>query len=115
MPTDATERAPRPSALDRRVLYQRWPEIEEETSHSKVQRAVDRLERAGLYDARRRRVVAPAADEFFVHALKYLHPIAGALRLGDARVRFSGGCATALVWLRDAFEKRPPKRYTRQV
>jgi len=44
--------------------------------HSKVQRAVDRLERAGLYDARRRRVIPHAADEFFLHALKYLHPIA---------------------------------------
>lgn len=44
--------------------------------HSKVQRAVDRLERAGLYDARRRQVIPHAADEFFFHALKYLHPIA---------------------------------------
>jgi len=44
--------------------------------HSKVQRGVDRLERAGLYDGRRRQVIPHAADEFFVHALKYLCPIA---------------------------------------
>lgn len=44
--------------------------------HSKVQRALARLERAGLYDARRREVVPHAADEFVLHALKYLHPIA---------------------------------------
>jgi DNA-binding transcriptional MocR family regulator len=43
--------------------------------HSKVQRAVDRLQRAGLYDARRRVVIPHAADEFLLHALKYLHPI----------------------------------------
>jgi DNA-binding transcriptional MocR family regulator len=42
--------------------------------HSKVQRAVDRLEAAGLYDAQRRRVIPHAAEEFVEHALKYLHP-----------------------------------------
>jgi DNA-binding transcriptional MocR family regulator len=43
--------------------------------HSKVQRAVDRLERAGLYDERRRTIVPHAAEEFLLHALKYLQPI----------------------------------------
>lgn len=43
--------------------------------HSKVQRALDRLQRAGLYDARRRQIVPHAADEFLLHGLKYLHPI----------------------------------------
>ncbi len=42
--------------------------------HSKVQRALGRLEEAGLYDARRRQVVSHAAEEFVVHALPYLHP-----------------------------------------
>jgi DNA-binding transcriptional MocR family regulator len=42
--------------------------------HSKVQRALGRLEEAGLYDARRRQVIAHAAEEFVVHALRYLHP-----------------------------------------
>jgi DNA-binding transcriptional MocR family regulator len=43
--------------------------------HSKVQRAIERLERAGLYDARRRAAIPHAAEEFLLHALKYLHPI----------------------------------------
>jgi DNA-binding transcriptional MocR family regulator len=43
--------------------------------HSKVQRAVDRLQRAGLYDERRRAIVPHAAEEFLLHALKYLQPI----------------------------------------
>jgi DNA-binding transcriptional MocR family regulator len=43
--------------------------------HSKVQRALDRLERAGLYDARRRRPVPAATEEFLLHALRYLHPL----------------------------------------
>jgi DNA-binding transcriptional MocR family regulator len=43
--------------------------------HSKVQRALDRLERAGLYDARRRRPVRAATEEFLFHALRYLHPL----------------------------------------
>jgi DNA-binding transcriptional MocR family regulator len=44
--------------------------------HSKVQRALGRLSEAGLYDADRRRLIDPAVEEFLVHALKYLHPIA---------------------------------------
>jgi DNA-binding transcriptional MocR family regulator len=43
--------------------------------HSKVQRSIERLERAGLYDAQRRTIIPHAADEFLLHALKYLHPI----------------------------------------
>jgi DNA-binding transcriptional MocR family regulator len=43
--------------------------------HSKVQRAVDRLRPAGLYDARRRQIVPHAADEFLLHGLKYIHPV----------------------------------------
>jgi DNA-binding transcriptional MocR family regulator len=43
--------------------------------HSKVQRALDRLQRAGLYDAHRRKIVPHAADEFLLHGLKYVHPI----------------------------------------
>jgi DNA-binding transcriptional MocR family regulator len=42
--------------------------------HSKVQRAVDRLADAGLYDPDRRQVIPHAAEEFVSHALKYLHP-----------------------------------------
>jgi DNA-binding transcriptional MocR family regulator len=43
--------------------------------HSKVQRAVDRLVDAGLYDAERRRVIPHAAEEFLEHALRYLDPV----------------------------------------
>lgn len=43
--------------------------------HPKVQRALERLARAGLYDAHRRRLVLSAVEEFLVHALKYLDPI----------------------------------------
>lgn len=43
--------------------------------HSKVQRALERLADAGIYDPLRRVVVAHAAEEFVVHALKYLDPI----------------------------------------
>jgi DNA-binding transcriptional MocR family regulator len=43
--------------------------------HSKVQRALERLERAGLYDARRRKPIRPATEEFLIHALRYLHPL----------------------------------------
>lgn len=42
--------------------------------HSKVQRALDRLAEAGLYDPTRRRVIAHAAQEFIEHGLRYLHP-----------------------------------------
>jgi DNA-binding transcriptional MocR family regulator len=42
--------------------------------HSKVQRAIDRLAEAGLYDAERRQVIPHAAEEFVQHGLKYLHP-----------------------------------------
>jgi DNA-binding transcriptional MocR family regulator len=42
--------------------------------HSKVQRGLERLADAGLYDANRRRVVPHATEEFVEHALKYLHP-----------------------------------------
>ena len=43
--------------------------------HSKVQRALARLEQAGLYDAQRRTPIPHASEEFLEHALKYLHPI----------------------------------------
>jgi DNA-binding transcriptional MocR family regulator len=43
--------------------------------HSKVQRALERLAEAGLYDARGRRLIPHAAEEFLVHALRYLDPI----------------------------------------
>ncbi len=43
--------------------------------HSKVQRAVDRLAEAGLYDHERRRVIPHAAEEFLAHALRYLDPV----------------------------------------
>lgn len=43
--------------------------------HSKVQRALERLARAGLYDERRKKLVPHASDEFLFHALKYVHPI----------------------------------------
>lgn len=42
--------------------------------HSKVQRALERLARVGLYDATRRRIVPHATEEFVVHALRFLHP-----------------------------------------
>lgn len=43
--------------------------------HSKVQRALDRLSEAGIYDADRRRLIPHAVEEFLIHALKYFHPI----------------------------------------
>lgn len=43
--------------------------------HSKVQRAIERLQRAGLYDPRPRRIVPHRAEEFLLHALKYLDPL----------------------------------------
>lgn len=43
-------------------------------SPATVHRALHRLERAGLYDRRRRRVPEAAAEEFLVHAVKYLFP-----------------------------------------
>lgn len=43
--------------------------------HSKVQRGLDRLAHAGLYDADRRQVVPAPAEEFLLHGLKYLHPL----------------------------------------
>lgn len=43
--------------------------------HSRVQRAVDRLAEAGLYDAGSRRVVPHATEEFLDHALRYLYPV----------------------------------------
>lgn len=43
--------------------------------HSKVQRGLDRLARAGLYDADRRQVVPRAAEEFVLHGLRYLDPL----------------------------------------
>jgi DNA-binding transcriptional MocR family regulator len=42
--------------------------------HSKVQRALERLTEAGLYDPDRRQVIPHAAEEFVEHALRYLHP-----------------------------------------
>ena len=42
--------------------------------HSKVQRGMERLAEAGLYDAHRRRVIPHATEEFVDHALRYLHP-----------------------------------------
>lgn len=43
--------------------------------HSKVQRALERLADAGLYDPMRRQAIPHATEEFLLHALKYLHPI----------------------------------------
>jgi DNA-binding transcriptional MocR family regulator len=43
--------------------------------HSKVQRALERLAESGLYDPRRRVVPRHAAEEFVLHALRFLHPI----------------------------------------
>lgn len=43
--------------------------------HSKIQRALDRLAVAGLYDMDRRQVIPHAAEEFIEHALKYLQPV----------------------------------------
>jgi DNA-binding transcriptional MocR family regulator len=43
--------------------------------HSKVQRALERLAEAGIYDAARRQIVPHAAEEFVVHALRYLDPV----------------------------------------
>lgn len=43
--------------------------------HSKVQRALERLERVGLYDPRRRKPVPAATEEFLIHALRYLQPL----------------------------------------
>jgi DNA-binding transcriptional MocR family regulator len=43
-------------------------------SGATVHRALHRLAEAGLYDLRRRRVPEAAAEEFLVHAVKYLFP-----------------------------------------
>lgn len=43
--------------------------------HSKVQRGLDRLAGAGIYDRERGQVVPHAAEEFLLHALKYVHPV----------------------------------------
>ena len=43
--------------------------------HSKVQRGLDRLAEAGIYDRERGQVVPHAAEEFLLHALKYMHPV----------------------------------------
>jgi len=43
--------------------------------HAKVQRGLDRLATVGIYDPTRRRVVASAAQEFVLHALRYVHPV----------------------------------------
>jgi DNA-binding transcriptional MocR family regulator len=42
--------------------------------HSKVQRALERLANAGLYDPVRRRAIDHAALEFIEHGLRYMHP-----------------------------------------
>ena len=44
-------------------------------SPATVHRALHRLANAGLYDLRRRRVPEAAAEEFLVHAVKYLFPV----------------------------------------
>ncbi len=43
-------------------------------SPATVHRALHRLANAGLYDLQRRRVPEAAAEEFLVHAVKYLFP-----------------------------------------
>lgn len=43
--------------------------------HSNVQRSLDRLAEAGIYDVTRRQLVPHAAEEFLLHALKFLRPI----------------------------------------
>lgn len=40
-----------------------------------VHRSLGRLAEAGLYDANRRRVLRGAAEEFFVHGLRYVFPV----------------------------------------
>lgn len=51
--------------------------------HSLVQRGLQRLEVAGLYDPRRRMVNQPAAEEFLLHGVRYLRPVQeGALARG---------------------------------
>lgn len=42
--------------------------------HSKVQRALDRLQAAGLYDPHHRRVIPHAAEEFLLHGMRYVYP-----------------------------------------
>jgi len=42
--------------------------------HAAVQRSLQRLDAARLYDARRRRTNVSRAEEFLVHAVKYLFP-----------------------------------------
>jgi len=43
--------------------------------HSKVQRALERLSKAGLYDESRRVVPRDAAVEFVLHALRFSFPV----------------------------------------
>jgi len=49
---------------------------ETEIPRSVVHRAIGRLGAAGLLDAKRRRVNVSQAEEFLVHAVKYLFPVA---------------------------------------
>ena len=42
--------------------------------HARVQRSLQRLNAAGLYDSARRRLNLGRAEEFLVHAVKYLFP-----------------------------------------
>jgi hypothetical protein len=76
-------------------------------SSSAVHRSVERAQGAGLYDRRRKKVIAPALLEFIVHGAKYVFP---ATWLGEARGmptawaapplshRLSGSRANPPVW-----------------
>lgn len=51
-------------------------------SPSSVHRSLDRAQKSGLYDARRKRVIAAALLEFLSHGARYIFP---AVRQGEAR------------------------------
>lgn len=64
-----------------------WP-------HASVQRSLSRLSEAGLYDKRRKRVPAAQAEEFLIHAVKYIAP---ARRGGETRGIPTAWAASPLV------------------
>ena len=51
-------------------------------SPSAIHRSLERAQKAGLYDARRRKVISAALLEFLLHGAKYVFP---PVRLGEAR------------------------------
>jgi DNA-binding transcriptional MocR family regulator len=74
-------------------------------SLASVQRALQRLETAGLFDARRRSVSAAHAEEFLLHAVRYAVP---AVRGGETRGVPTAWAAAPLNRELDSTSELPP-------